>query len=68
MNNTKIAAIAALILWIAVLTVCGIYLWEKVNGSWFNAFDVVVTYVAVHLFINCMSTLWKSVKDAVERL
>lgn len=68
MKNSNVAAFFALVLGLVVIIACGTFLWEKIDGSWWNAFDVMVTVIAVNLLTSTVTAIWKAVKQAVEKL
>lgn len=68
MKNTNLTALFAIVLWLAVIVVCGTFIWNKINGSWWNAFDLMVTVVAVNILASVIREMWETVKNSVDKM
>lgn len=66
MKWNNLIAVIVVILSIALVVACGVFLWGKIDSFW-SGLDVVLTYLACDILLNTIMKLWATVEDVLKK-
>ncbi len=66
MKWNNLIAVIVVILSIALVVACCVFLWGKIDSFW-SALDVVLTYLACDILLNTIMKLWATVEDVLKK-